>query len=134
MGSLGDDDELLALDAVLGTGSPATVYLAAFTAAPDDTGGGTEVTGGSYARVPVTNDATNFPAATTVSGVGTKVNGLLIAFPTATADWGNVSHWAIMDDVSAGVLKVWGEVTGSPFVGSGSTLRFGPGALVITGD
>ena len=30
--------------------APATLYVALYTVAPDDTGGGTEVTGGSYVR------------------------------------------------------------------------------------
>ena len=34
--------------------SPTTVYCALFTDAPDETGGGTEVTGGSYSREAIT--------------------------------------------------------------------------------
>lgn len=40
--------------------APATLYLALYTVAPTDNGGGTEVTGGSYARKAVTNNTTNF--------------------------------------------------------------------------
>jgi len=75
------------LDHVLGGGDytrPATVYVALYTVAPSDTGGGTEVTGGSYARAAVTNNSTNWPAA---SG-GEKSNGTEITFETATASWG----------------------------------------------
>lgn len=43
---------------------PATVYLAMYTAAPSDSGGGTEVVGGSYARQAVTFAA---PVGNTVS-------------------------------------------------------------------
>lgn len=61
--------------------APAGVYLALYTAAPGETGGGTEVTGGSYARQAVTFTApvggitynsgsvtfTSMPAATVVA-------------------------------------------------------------------
>ena len=72
------------IDHFLGTTSytmPAAVYIGLFTVAPTDAGGGTEVTGGSYARQAATfsaassgatsNDTnidfTGMPAATTVA-------------------------------------------------------------------
>ena len=45
--------------------SPATVYVALYTAAPGPTGGGTEVSGGSYART-----ACTFGAASNVEVIG----------------------------------------------------------------
>jgi len=65
---------------------PGTLYLALFTATPTPSGGGTEVSGGSYARVAVTNNLTNFPSA---SG-GNKKNGTAVTFAAPTADWGVV--------------------------------------------
>jgi len=41
---------------------PAILYVALFSVAPTDAGGGTELSGGGYARVAVPNDLTNFPA------------------------------------------------------------------------
>lgn len=58
--------ELKILDGVLGGPDfvrPATSHVALYTVAPSDAGGGTEVSGGSYARAAVTNSATNWPAA-----------------------------------------------------------------------
>lgn len=80
--------------------APATVYVALYTTAPTDAGGGTEVSGGGYARKAVTNDATNWPAA---SG-GSKANGTAIAFPEATANWGTVVAWGLFDASSDGNL------------------------------
>lgn len=60
-----------------------------------------EVTGGSYARVPVTNNATNFPA----SSAGSKANGTAIVFPVPTADWGTIYSVVILDAASGG--NVW---------------------------
>lgn len=106
-GSKSDYLENKILDHVLGGGDytrPATVYVGLFTTAPSDTGGGTEVSGGSYARVAVTNNATNFPAASS----GSKSNGTAITFPAATANWGTVVAFGIFDASSGGNLLYWG--------------------------
>lgn len=109
---------------------PATVYIALFTAAPTDAGGGTEVTGGSYARAAVTNNATNFPAA---SG-GAKSNGTAIAFPTATGNWGTVVAFGIFDASSGGNLMDWGDITPNRAINTGATASFAIGDLDITED
>lgn len=132
-GSFSDYLENKVLDHVLGGGDytrPATVYVALFTAAPTDAGGGTEVTGGSYARVAVTNNATNWPAA---SG-GAKSNGTDIAFAEATADWGNIAAFGIFDAITSGNLMKWGDLTVSKDVDSGDTAKFAVGELDITLD
>ncbi len=130
-GSFNDflEDELL--DHVFGAAAytaPATLYVALYTVAPSDTGGGTEVTGGSYARVAVTNNATNFPAA---SG-GAKSNGTVITFPTATANWGTVVAFAILDAATNGNFLCWADLTTSKAVNSGDTASFAVGDLDIT--
>lgn len=92
---------------------PATVYVALFTVAPTDAGGGTEVSGGGYARKAVTNNATNFPnAATDGNGKTTKTNGVAISFDAFTADIGIILAWALFDAASAGTLMDWGEFLG----------------------
>jgi hypothetical protein len=91
---------------------PATVYLALFTLAPTDAGGGTEVTGGSYARVTVTNNATNFPAAVS----GAKALATEQTFPTSTANWGTVVAMGIYDDIAAGNLLMWANLVVSQAV------------------
>lgn len=121
------------LDHILGGGDytrPATVYIALFTVTPTDAGGGTEVTGGSYARSVVTNNATNFPAA---SG-GAKSNGVAIAFPAATADWGTVVAFGVFDASSAGNLLYYGPISPSRSVVNGSTSSFAGGDLDFTED
>lgn len=133
MGSKSDYLENKVLDHVLGGGDftrPATAYIALFTVTPSDSGGGTEVTGGSYARVAVTNNATNFPAA---SG-GTKSNGTDIVFTTATADWGTVVAFGIFDAASGGNLLYWGAVSPNKAVPNGSIAKFLTGSMVFTED
>ncbi len=111
-GSKSDYLELKVLDHVLGGGDytrPVTVYLALFTVAPTDAGGGTECTGGGYARLAITNNATNFPAAS----AGSKASGAVFAFTTFS---GSVSSgsvfvaWGIYDASSAGNLLYWGTL------------------------
>lgn len=133
MGSKSNFLELKLLDHVLGNTSysaPATVYIALYTAAPSDTGGGTEVSGGSYARAAVTNNTTNWPNA---SG-GSKANGADITFPTASGSWGTVTHWGAFDASTSGNLLYWGDVSPSKSVGTGDTPKFGTGSLTVTED
>jgi len=99
------------LDHILGGADytrPATVYIALSTTQPSDNGSGfTEPAVGSYARVAVTNNATEWPAA---SG-GSKANANAVQFPTATADWGLITHFGIFDDPTAGNLLMWGDLS-----------------------
>ena len=132
-GSKSDYLENVLLDEVLGGADytpPATVYLALFTAAPSDSGGGTEVSGGGYTRVAVTNNSTNFPAA---SG-GSKSNGVDMTFPQATADWGTVVAFAIFDASTAGNMLYWGDLTTSKTINDGDTAKFAAGDITITED
>lgn len=109
---------------------PATLYLALYTVTPGDAGGGTEVTGGSYERKAITNNDTNFPAA---SG-GAKTNGAAITFVKATADWGTVVAWALFDAVTGGNIFHWGEVTPNKLIETNDTAEFAAGDLDITED
>ena len=60
--------------------APVTLYLGAYTVAPDDTGGGTEVTGNGYARQAIT-----FGAITEVAnGPNSMASNADILFPVAT--------------------------------------------------
>ena len=103
--------------------------MALFTAAPTDAGGGTEVTGGAYARLAVTNNATNFPAA----AAGAKSNGVDFTFVTAAgANWGTVVAFGIFDAASAGNMLTWADLTVSKAVNDGDTAKFTAGDLDLT--
>lgn len=132
-GSFSDYLENKLLDLIFGNVAysiPATLYMAAFTAAPTDAGGGTEVSGGSYARASITNNTTNFPSA---SG-GSKANGTVVSFPAATADWGTVVAIGLYDAASAGNLLAWATLATNKSVANGDTLQVGVGALTATLD
>src|SRR5581483_797659 len=63
--------------------APPAVYVGLFTAAPTDAGGGTEATGGSYARVLVAQADASWAAP---SGTPTLTsNAAAVTFPTSTA-------------------------------------------------
>ena len=109
----------------------ATLYVALYTTAPTSAGGGTEVSGTSYARVSVTNNATNWPAATGTT-TASKANGAAITFPTAGGSWGTVAAFAVMDADTAGNQYFWGELSSPQSVPSGVTLSFPIGNLTTT--
>ena len=125
--------ELELLDHVLGGAAysaPATVYVGLHTSNPGEDDSGTEVTGGSYARVAVTNNATNWPAA----AAGAKSNGTAITFPQATASWGTVTHFGIYDAATDGNLLYYGALGASNAVDTGDTPSFPAGDLDVTED
>jgi hypothetical protein len=109
---------------------PATVYVALFTVAPDEAGGGTEVSGGGYSRVAVANNTTNWPTTTS----GQKSNANAITFPQATANWGTIVAWGLFDAATGGNLLYYGDVSPSRAVNSGDTAQFAAGALTFTED
>ena len=132
-GSKSDYLENALLDHALGGGDytrAGTVWVALYTVAPTDAGGGTEATGGSYARVEVVNNATNWPAA---SG-GAKANGTAVTFPQASASWGTVVAFAILDASTGGNFLYWGDLTANKTIDTGDTCSFAIGDIDITED
>ena len=108
-------------------GTAATPWLALFTTAPTDAGGGTEVTGGSYAR----HNSSGKWAAVSGGSVATNAECL---FPTATANWGTVVAAGLFDASSSGNLLRWATLSVSRTVLSGDTFRFAAGAVTFTED
>lgn len=106
------------------------VYIGLFTAAPSDAGGGTEVSGGSYARVAVAPLDANWTGASATSGL--TDNAAVITFPVASASWGTVTHVAFFDALTGGNMLFWGALTTSKAVGSGDTFSFAIAALSVT--
>lgn len=104
---------------------PTTVAVALYTAAPGETGGGTEVTGGSYARVsnnPLNSNWNGTHGNTTgaSSGTGGVVsNAGTLTFPTPSANWGTITHMALLDNTSGGNFLVYGALTASKTVNNG---------------
>ena len=106
--------------------APSTLYLALFTSNPAEDASGTEVTtsGTAYARQTVTF---------TVSG-NTATTDAAVEFPTATANYGTVSHVAIFDASSAGNMIAYAALTTSKAIETGDVFRVPAGDLDITLD
>lgn len=116
------------------TYSPATWYLALSTTTPANDGSGfTEPVGGSYARVAITNNTTNFPNATQVNGVTTKTNGVKFTFPNPTGSWGNVTHFGFFTTSTGGTVQYHNPLDTSISPKAGNTpVEFDIGELVMT--
>lgn len=107
---------------------PTSIEVALYTVAPSDSGGGTEVTGGGYARVSLTNNTTNWP--TTSSG--SKSNAVEVLFPQATGSWGTIVAGALLDQL--GNILYHGNLAESKTISANDTYRFEVGQIVITDD
>lgn len=128
MAGFSDYLELEVLDHVFGGASytaPATIYVALYTVAPSDTGGGTEVSGGGYAR-----QSMAFGTASS----GSISNSGSVEFPTATADYGTVVAMGLFDASSAGNLLAYGNLTTSKTVSNGDVFRFNASSVTISLD
>ena len=125
-GNLSNHLENKLLDHFLGTTAytmPTTVYVALYTVAPDDTGGGTQVTGGSYARQIATFVAAS-SGATENSG-----NIDFAGMPAVTT-----VAIGIFDALTSGNLLLHGTLTTNKITDAGDTLRIATGDLDISID
>ena len=106
--------------------APATLYLALYTAAPGEAGGGTEVstTGTAYARQTV---------AFTTTG-NTTSNTAAVEYPTATASFGTVTHVGVFDASTGGNLMAYATLSASKTIDTGDVFRVPAADLDITLD
>lgn len=104
--------------------APATLYVGLFTSSPGETGSGTEVSGGSYARQTIAFTVTGSQASNTAA----------VEFPTATASWGTVTFAAIYDALSGGNLLAYGALTTSKTIDNGDVFRIPAGDFDINLD
>lgn len=117
-------------------GAPATMHLALITAVTDaEAGTFTEVAGGSYGRAAVTASLANFSgtqgAGTTVASSGTggqTTNNSVITFPVPTANWGSVTHVAVMDASTGGNAWIIVALTQAKTVNNGDPAPTFPAA------
>lgn len=110
---------------------PANVFVGLFTVAPDDTGGGTEITGlAGYARAQVVNNQANWP--NSVNGV--KSNGAAITFAAAEEDWGTIVAAGVFDALTGGNLLYWGTLTNAKQVDTDDIFSIPIGGFSNTED
>lgn len=108
---------------------PTALTIHLYTAAPGETGGGTEVSGGSYAAQSLNPLDANWTAASATDGL--TDNASAITYPSPTANWGVVTHVAIKDQAANFLL--YGALTASKTVNNGDVApNFPIGALDVT--
>lgn len=116
------------LDHVLGGTTytqPTTLYVGLYTASTglESNSPSAEVSGGSYARQSAT-----FAAASS----GSASTNATVTFPAATANWGTITHVAVLDASSGGNVLFHGAVTSSKTIETGDTFQISSGNLTIT--
>jgi hypothetical protein len=114
---------------------PVTLYFGLWTSALTDASNGAtagEVTGGSYDRVAVTSNGTNWNTA----AAGATDNKLDFSFTTPSANWGLVTHVGVFDGnlkTSGDNLIFWSDLTVSKTINNGDTpVKFTAGDFDIT--
>lgn len=119
------------LDLMMGNQSwtpGANSVLALYTVAPGEAGGGTEANYASYARVTVANNLSTWPSA------NPKLNGVELAFPTATGDQsGNIVGVGVFESAGVNMIAYATLTTPKPVL-SGDTPRFPINSLSFSED
>ncbi len=95
---------------------PTEWWVALFTAAPSDSGGGTEYSGSGYARQAVTFDGT------------TKVNDADVTFTASGGAFAVGVAYGIYDASTSGNLLAW-KLKAIPAVADLAAVQFAAGAL-----
>lgn len=105
---------------------PTVHAYALATTAGSDSACGTEVSGGSYARVSVTPSLTAYAgtqaAGSTTASTGTSgttSNNAAITFPAPTAPWGTVVEYCVFDATTGGNLLWRAALTTSKTINNG---------------
>lgn len=135
-----DPREALIADSQFGGGAttwaPATWFLGLSTTTPAEDGTGfSEPVGNAYARVAITNNATNFPAATTSAGITTKQNGTKFTFANPTGNWGLVTHFGFFTVLTGGTVQWFNPLDTQISPKSGNTpVEFDIAQLLMTFD
>jgi hypothetical protein len=112
---------------------PTTVYIALSTAPWSATATGTtiaasEPVAGGYSRVALANNTTTWP--TTATGV--KTNGVPVTFPSASANWGTIVSFYVVDASTAGNTLYGGDLYTARSVLAGDADRFVAEQLTVT--
>lgn len=109
------------------------VYLALFTSdvglEENNIGLASEVadTQQSYARIDITAQGGFNP-----SSGGVTANAQDMDFPIAQADWGTITHTAVLDAPTGGNVLAWGPLLNPRTIYNGDSVRVPSGALTIT--
>ena len=101
---------------------PTVWYVGLFTSNPGEASGGTEVSGGNYAREVITFTISDDLA----------TNDAAIEFNVPSADWGTISHVAVFDALTGGNQIAYAALATARTINNGDVIRFPAGDLDIT--
>lgn len=103
------------------------VYAALYLSSPTDANTGVEIGSGTgYARTQVIG----FGAAAN----GTASNNYAVVFPTATSNWGTVTHFGLFDAPTGGNLLFHGQLTTPKIINAGDSFVFPVGNITLSID
>jgi hypothetical protein len=105
--------------------SPLASYVALYTTSPTKAGGGVEVSGGTYSRQTC---VWSIP----VNGVST--NSADVDFPVATALWGTITSFALVDSPLAGNILYFANLNAPRLVQINDQVKFPIGQLQVIED
>jgi len=108
---------------------PGTYYvgLSTTTVLIDGTGE-TEPSGGSYARVAITNNKTTF----TTAASGELTNDINISFTESTDAWGTITYVFLADALSGGNIYFFEALPASKTVQTATTVVFAASAMTFS--
>ena len=109
---------------------PSTIYMGLSTGAVTISGGApAEPSGGSYSRVAITNDTSNWNTAS----LGLKTNKTAITFPESTTAWGTITYIFFADQIGtgAGNILYFEQLPINKIVQVNTTVYFAIGAVTI---
>lgn len=117
---------------------PPTYYIGLSSTAPTQAGSGfTEPSGSGYARVAVTNSATNFGPIATEPTSGYSIQNIATApinFPISTGSWGaTLTYGGLFDSLTGGNLWLYGVLAPAITVSQSNVqVSFNTGQLVFS--
>jgi len=112
--------------------SPTNTYVALFTTQPANDGtGGTEVSGGGYARQAIATSGWSAISGATPSQIS---NANIVNFGTATANWGTIVAAGLYDASSSGNLLYVAALSVNKTVNNGDSFSFPVGNFVVQSD
>ena len=119
---------------------PTSLYVGLLNTAPSDTGGGTEVSAGGYARVQVSSSLANWAGTQAAGSTGastgntaTTSNNAVISFPTPTANWSDSTnptrYVGIYDAATGGNLLFYATLLIPKVINQDDSISFTAGQL-----
>jgi hypothetical protein len=118
---------------------PGTLHVSLHTADPGETGANELAATGAYGRGSIAASLANWAgtqsagSTTASSGTGGQTsNNAVVSFPTPSANWGAVTHFAIWDAATGGNCLLYGSLGVAKTINQGDTVSFAAGTLTVT--